>query len=732
MSDDTLAALSHPLDPIFRPRSLTVIGASADPRKRGNQVLRALVESGYQGAVYPVNPKGGEIDGAEVFRSLEDLPEAPDLALICLPAGAVPDSVAACGARGIRGAVVLAVGFGESGAEGAALADQLLQAARAGGVRVVGPNTSGILNLPFGLNLIGARGVRAGGLSLMVQSGNVALAFMNEVTARSQNGVAICVGVGNELDLGFHEYLDFLGQDESTQAVVAYVEGFKDARAFLSVAARVARVKPVLLLKGARSESGQEAARSHTGAVAGDYDRLRAGLRQAGVVEITRSDELLHVAETLATQPSVRDGAGVAILSDGGGQGTLASDSFSDIRVPLATLADETRAGLRALLGRAAAVTNPVDLAGAADADPEKFGQALAVLAADPAVGAVLVVGLFGGYGIRFASTLAEGEAAAAAAMVQCMRRLHKPLVVHSMYATHRSEPLVVLGDGGVPVVESLDIAVRCVGELWHRGALLARQPWAPDAEVAASESERGDHTHASVRSARADRRETLTEPEAAALLSDGGMSYPPATVCVTAEEARAACSEMGAPVALKVVSSKIPHKTDAGGIELNVTSPDDAARLVEAIVARCGRYLGAQGLETGVEGVLVAPMLGAPLVEVLVGARRDPEVGPVLTVGAGGVWVEVLKDVAHRVLPITDADMHEMLSELRMYGLLTGARGRERAHVDSIVAAMRAVADCLLAHEDVAEVEVNPLFAYADRAVPVDARVFLTSDVGR
>jgi len=726
-----VAAPGHPLDPIFRPRAVAVIGASADPRKRGYQVLGALAESGYRGAVYPVNPRGGEIDGAEVFRSLEELPETPDLALICLPAGAVPDSVAACGARGIRGAVVLAVGFGESGAEGAALADQLLQAARAGGVRVVGPNTSGILNLPFGLNLIGARGVRSGGLSLMVQSGNIALAFMNEVTARSQNGVAICVGVGNELDVGFHEYLDFLGQDESTQAVVAYVEGFKDARSFLSAAARVARLKPVLLLKGARSESGQEAARSHTGAVAGDHDRLRAGLRQAGVVEIARSDELFHVAETLATQPAVRGGAGVAILSDGGGQGTLASDSFSDMKVPLATMGNETRAGLRALLGRAAAVANPVDLAGAADADPEKFGQALAVLAADPAVGAVLVVGLFGGYGIRFASALTEGEAAAAAAMVECMRKLGKPLVVHSMYATHRSEPLIILGDGGVPVVESLDIAVRCVGELWRRGALLARQPWGPDTAVAARESVQGDHAHASVRAARADRRETLTEPEAAALLGDCGMTYPPAMVCITAEEAGAACSEMGAPVALKVVSSKIPHKTDAGGIELNVTSPDDAARGFEYIVERCGRYLAAQGLEAGVEGVLVSPMLGPPLVELLVGARRDPEVGPVLTVGAGGVWVEVLKDVAHRVLPITDGDMLEMLSELQMYGLLTGARGRERAHLDSIVVAIRAVADCLLANGDVAEVEVNPLFVYSDRAVAVDARVFLTSTAG-
>lgn len=728
---DADAPGGHPLAPIFQPRSVAVIGASTDPRKRGFQVLRALRESKFKGRIFPVNPKGGEILDYPVATSVEALAEVPDLALICTPASTVPDAVEACGRKGIRGAVVLAVGFRESGDEGAELERRILESARAHGVRVVGPNTSGLLNLPLGLNLIGARGVRPGTLSLVVQSGNMALALMNEVTARSHEGIAICVGVGNQLDLGFDEYLDFLGHHEGTRAVICYVEGFPSARSFLQVAARVSRRKPVLVIKGARSVSGQAAARSHTGAVAGEYDRLRAGFRQAHIVEVTRTDELLHLAETLATQPAVRDGAGLAILSDGGGQGTLAADALSDMGVPLARLSDGTREALRALLGRAAAVTNPVDLAGASDADPAVFGRALEILAADDAVGGALVVGLFGGYGIRFAEELTSGEDLAAHAMAHTMRTLSKPLVVHSMYASHRSSPLRILGEAHVPVVESLDVACRCIGETWIRGRVLGSPSWRPDddAEAVAPLAGRRLKTfrsHESLARAQAEGRHTLTEPEAQALLRDAGVTFPPSALCTTAEEVRAAVEGMQTAVALKVVSAKIPHKTDAGGVALGIVSAAEAAEAFYGIMDRTARYLEDRGAEPGVDGVMVAPMLATPLAELLVGARRDPDVGPVLTLGAGGIWVEVLRDVSHRVLPVDGDEVRRMLEELRMFGLLAGARGRAPADLVAVVRAAHAVARCILEHGAVAEVEVNPLFVYATGAQAVDARIFL------
>jgi acetyltransferase len=710
---------------------VAVVGASADPKKRGYQVLRALQESGYGGSVLPVNPKGGEILGFPVFTSTAELPETPDLALICMPARSVPEAVDACGRRGIRGAVILAVGFREAGDEGAALEEQVLEAARRHGVRLVGPNTSGLLNLPLGLNLIGARGVRPGTLSLIVQSGNMALALMNEVTARSEEGIAICVGVGNQLDLGFHEYLDFLAHHEGTRAVICYVEGFRDTRAFLQVAARVSRIKPVLVIKGARSALGRAAARSHTGAVAGEYDRLRAALRQVDVVEITRTDEILHVAETLATQPAVKGGRGIAVLSDGGGQGTLAVDALSEMGVPMATLSPPVAEELGRLIGRPGPASNPVDLAGASDADPEVFARALALLAADEAVGGVLLVGLFGGYGIRFAEELAAAEERAADAMATTMKTADKPLVVHSMYASHRSAALRLLGQAHIPAVESLDVACRCIAETWRRGHTLSRPGWRPNGnpEMVAPAAGRRLKLLSSaeaIRRARAQGRDTLTEPEARALLRDAGVPFPPSSLCTSEEEAVEAVAGMRTAVAMKVVSPKIPHKTDAGGVSLGIDSQREAADAFRGITERTARYLRDRGLEPGIDGILVAPMMATPLAEILIGARRDSDVGPVLTLGAGGIWVEVLRDVTHRVLPVDEDEIRAMLGELRIFGLLVGARGRDAADLDAVVHAAAAVGGCIEEHDEVEEVEVNPLFVYKQGVQAVDARIFL------
>ncbi|HSG49439.1 MAG TPA: hypothetical protein VLA43_16585, partial [Longimicrobiales bacterium] len=337
----------------------------------------------------------------------------------------------------------------------------------------------------------------------------MALALMNEVTRESRDGVSICCGLGNEADVGFGEALEYLGADSGTRAVLAYAEGIRDGRRFLAAAARVTREKPVVLIKAARSVAGAEAARSHTGAVAGPYDRLRAGMAQAGIVEVRRTDELLQVAATLASQPAAPAGTGVAILSDGGGQGTLAVDALSEMGVPLAVLAPGTRDALRSLLGPAAAVANPVDLAGAADADPRVFARALQILASDPEVGCVLVVGLFGGYGIRFSETLTEPEVEAAREMAALAGPAGKGVVVHSMYAPHWSAPLEVLGEARIPVMQSLDVACRCVAELWRRGQFLASRPWTP---------RMGDTVRKAspvVRAVRSQGREVLTEPEA-------------------------------------------------------------------------------------------------------------------------------------------------------------------------------------------------------------------------
>lgn len=689
--------------------------------------MRALLESGYAGRIHPVNPKGGELLGLAVARSVEELAETPDLALICTPASTVPGVLEACGRKGIRGAVVIALGFRETGEDGAALEAAVAEAARRAGIRVVGPNTNGILNLHLGLNLIGARGVRAGRLSLVGQSGNLALSLMNEAMSRSDEGFAICVGVGNETDLAYHDYLDYLATEPNTACILVYVEGFRDGRAFLETAARVTPVKPVVLLKGGRSRSGGATARSHTGALAGSYAVLRAGLRQAGVLEVARSDELFPVGWTLARQPSLPEGRGVVVLSDGGGHATLTADLLSEASVPLAELASETRSQLRSLLGPAASVANPVDMAGAPDRDPEAFPRALEVVLADPAAGAALVIGLFGGYAIRFDAALAAAELEAARRMAAAAIAAGKALVVHSLYAGLRSEPLRALTASGIPVIESLDVACRCVAALVRRGELMAQGPWDIRPAVTARETaERAGSRAPCLESAGRERRTALLETEARALVAAYGVPLVDAAFCTDADEVRAAVAAARGPVALKLVSPAIVHKTEAGGVALQVGEPEDAVAAFQRIADGARAYAEAHRLAPEVRGVLVSPMLPTPVAELLVGVRRDPQYGPVLTVGAGGVQTELLADVSLRVLPLGREDARGMLDDLRIAPILRGWRGRRAADVNAIVDVMLSLASCARAHGELAEVELNPVFAYPDRALAVDVRAIL------
>ena len=738
------------LDRVLAPRSVAVVGASANPAKRGHQILRALGRTGYGGAVYAVNPAGGRILGHQVLPSVDDLPEAVDLAVLCTPAAAGPSLVKACGDRGVGGALVLAVGCGESGAEGRRLEAELQAAGKTSGVRIVGPNTSGLLNLHIGLNLIGARGVPRGGIALLVQSGNIALALMNEIAASTADGVSICCGLGNQIDVSFDEALEYLADHEPTRVVVVHVEGLRDGRAFLRAASALAARKPVVVVKSGRTEGGAGTALSHTGAVAGPYDRLRAGMRQAGIVEVARTDELVPVATALATQPapagktegggtgvavlSEGGGTGVAVLSDGGGQNVLAVDALTGMGVSMAVLSSSTQASLRRVLGPAAAVRNPVDVAGAADADPAAFSRAMDFLAADPAVGVVLVVGLFGGYGIRFSDELTASETKAAREIAATARAADRGLVVHSMYASQASAPLQALREAQVPVIESLEAACRAAAELHLRGSWPPRrwpsrrsppdQKPGPERQCLLGPDQPNLERHPALVAAKAEGRVALTEVEARDLLADAGVIVHPASMVRSPSEAALAAESVGCLVAVKLLSKHIVHKSDAGGVVLHVAGPALARDAFDRIARSAAAYARARDLPAEPSAALVSPMLPTPLAELLVGACRDPQLGPVLTVGAGGVWAESLRDVAHRVLPIAEGEAAEMVGELQLGAVLTGGRGRPAACMDAIVQAVEAVSRCIATCRDISEVEINPLFVYRDRAVAVDARV--------
>ncbi len=719
MAVDAARAAAHPLHAVLSPKSVTVVGASSDPTKRGFQAIRALRDAGFKGEILPVNPRGGEILGLPVYPSVETLPHVPDLALVCTPAASIPSVLETCAAKGIRGAVVLALGFAESGEAGEALERSVAEVAKRTGIRVVGPNTSGILNLRVGLNLVGLRSARVGHIGILVQSGNVLLGLVNDLAAKFGEGVSIVVGMGNQTDIGAREYLEYLDRDGGTRAVAMYVEGVQDGPAFIEVVREVVRRTPVVLMKGGRTDAGRSAARSHTGAIAGEYAAFHAAMRQAGVVEATRTDELAALVTTLAWQPAIDPEKGIAVLSDGGGHATLAADALSDLGARTARLSADTRERLRTLLGPAAAVSNPVDLAGASDRDPPVFAEALRIVLDDAAVGGVLVAGLFGGYAIRFAPEIAAAETTAAAAMAEHALAARKPVVLHSLYATSGSEPIQTLLRANVPVIESLETAAHCIATLARRGRMLAAP--AATATMARAEGRRGDLLAA----AREEGRTTLLETEARDLVASAGVPVVPGEWCHSAAEIERAAARYGDRLVLKAISPAAPHKTEAGAVALGVR-PDRAVAVFEQLQASVRAYANARDVSPDLRGALVLPMLERPVAEVLVGVRRDPSFGAVLTVGLGGTMTELLADVALRILPVPESEIDAMLDETRLGRLLAGWRGGPAADRAALVRLIAAFARAAETWPEVAELESNPVFAGPDAAVAVDVRAYL------
>ena len=495
-----------------------------------------------------------------------------------------------------------------------------------------------------------------------------------------------------------------------------HVEGFRRGRLFLEAAERVTAKKPVILLKGGATVRGKAAARSHTGALAGSYPVFRAGLRRAGVVHVRRSDELFHVAETLATQPARGGYRGIAVVTDGGGHGTLAADALHTRQVELVEMSAVTMATLRSELG-GNDLGNPVDLAGRADADPMVFARCIEAIMRDDLVGTVLVVGLFGGYHRRFAADLLAREVAAAQAMVECSRKHNRALVVHSLYADAPSEPLDVLRMAGVPVVRSLEVACRCAAACYQQGVLLSeRRGTTPPPPT---------NKWAGFDAVREQERKVLLETEARELVAGYGLKVVPATLCSTGEAAEQAVADLGGTAVMKVVAGAVSHKTDAGGVRLGVRTAE-AKSAFAGIENSVRGYCATRGQVADLRGILVAPMLPKPVVELIVGYKRDPQYGGVLIVGLGGVAVEVLKDVSMRLLPVVREDVRSMLTEIKGARLLRGHRGAPPVDREALVDAVLALAECVRSNAEIVELEVNPLFAYEHGCVAVDVRAML------
>ena len=710
------------LEQILKAESVAIVGASKNETKRGYQTIRTLLDEKYEGRIYPVNPKEKSILGYKCYKKISDIEGPVDVALVATPAASLPAVLEDCGQKGVKGAVVLAGGFGETGLEGRKLENEMVAVARKHKIRLIGPNTSGMLNLHDRLNLMGLKGTPKGDIALLTQSGNMALTLITEAKIKSRKGFSYYVGVGNEADIKFHEYLEFFRQDPETKAILMYVEGLRNGREFVQQAQKTTLEKPIILLKSGRSSTGKRSAGSHTGALAGISEVAKGAFQRAGIIVIENSDELFPAAETLSSLPPIKNNK-VAILADGGGHATIAADLLTDLGVEIPELGEKTQANLRKILPGAASVPNPVDVAGGTDADPSVFADCAKIILNDPNVGGLLIVGLFGGYGIRFAESLSLMEEDAAHRMGKMVKKGRKPIVLHSLFNSEKPHALELLRYYNIPVYDSLDISAKCIGVLAEYGNYL--KSYHPKHSF---ELNRGEKTKPEgqkiISAVRKDSRNALLEQEAKELFAIHGAPVSTDLVAQSEDEAVKIAQKIGQEVVLKIVSPDILHKSDAGGVRIKLKTEKEIRNAFKEILKNARQYNN----KADIRGVLVSPMADEG-VEIIIGTKYDDQFGPVIMYGLGGIMVEILKDVSFRVLPITRTAPRKMIEQTKSFPILNGARGKPPLDQKAIRKLLRLCSEIVEAYPDIEEMDLNPIIVHEKGLSIVDARVILKTE---
>jgi acetate---CoA ligase (ADP-forming) len=668
---------------LFAPSSVAVLGVSRNPAKLGHRLLQNVQASGYAGAIHPVNPSGEPILGCPTVPSIAALPTGVDLALVSLPAPAVPGAIEALAARHVRAAVILSSGFGEVNDDGRSTEAGLLATARAAGLRLVGPNCMGVYSAPARLNgtYFWDLPRAAGGISIVSQSGAYGGLIFRHLGGRGL-GVARFVSIGNQVDVEIAEVLEWLVDDPATTLIACFVEALRDGPRFLAAVRRAAGRTPIVMLKGGRSDAGRRAAGSHTGSLAGAWEVYRAACASARVVLAEETEEFFDAIETLVTIPRARPATRhVAVLTVSGGPSVIAADTAEREGLEVPALGDAAREALRGLLPPFAAVGNPVDLT--PQVEPARVAAAVRRVFDEPGVAGVVAVNV----GLDFPE-FADGVVAAA-------RATGKPTVAFTADAPGITARLRA---GGVPVLPSPERAVRAWRALWQ-----ARSPAPPAARPALT-------LPPAVRTALDTTRGALPYTLARRLLEACGARFCREAIAASATDAVVAAGRIGYPVVVKADAAGLAHKTEVGGVVLDVA---DAA----AVRAACAVLRE----RAGAERFVVQERVG-PGVELLLGARRDEVFGPIVVVGAGGVLTEVLRDVSVRLAPLAEGEAAAMLGEGARPRLLAGPRGLRPVEPAALVALIEAVAGLIAAEPRIREIDVNPLIAAGADLIAVDA----------
>lgn len=675
--------MSAGLEALFAPRALAVLGVSRDPTKLGHRLLQNVKASGFAGDVYPVNPSGERILGYATVPAVEALPEGLDLALVSLPAPAVPAAVKTLAARGTRTAVVLSSGFGEVDDGGRSTQAALLATARESGLRLVGPNCMGVYSAPARLNGTYFWDLPAlpGGISIVSQSGAYGGLIFRHLGSRGL-GVARFLSIGNQADVDVAEAIEWLADDPATALIGCFVESPRDGRRFVTAAQRARGRKPVVVLKGGRSDAGRRAAGSHTGALVGSYAIFQAACGGAGAVLADETEEFFDAIETLTVVGEARPTAPrVAVITVSGGPSVVAADCAERSGLDVPPLGEITGSGLRALLPPFAAVSNPVDLT--PQVVHASIAPAVRLVFADPAVAGVVAVNV--GLDItEFAD-----------AIVAASRESNKPAVAFVADAPAITERLRA---GRVPVLPSPERAVRAWRALWQT------RPRRPDRPGA------GTVVPADLRQILATSRGPLPYRLARRILESSGLRFCREAMAAAPEEAGAAADRLGYPVVLKADAPGLLHKDEVGGVRLGLSDARAVREACEDFRARLGdvRFLVQEQVGRGTE--------------LLLGARRDESFGPVVALGAGGVLTETIRDVALRLAPVSATEAQAMLEEGTTRRLLGGGHGRAAVEGDVVVEAVMALGRLVAGEPRIQEVELNPLIGAGRELVAVDA----------
>ena len=693
-----------PLDSLFRPRSVAVVGASRNPTSIGREILSNLLDFEFQGPVYPVNPKTPVVHSMKCWPRVRDIPDAVDLAILVVPASRILAAVDDCGRKKVKALVVITAGFKEIGDKGAALEQELMKRVRRYGMRMVGPNCMGVVNtapdVRLNASFAHAR-PEPGSVGFITQSGalgEVILAHARDI----QLGLARFVSIGNKPDVSSNDLLLHWEDDPDVRLILMYLESFGDPRSFSEIARRIARKKPIIVVKSGRTAAGARAAFSHTGALSGLDVAVDTLFDQCGVIRARSMEDLFTLAPAFATQPLPR-GKRVAILTNAGGPGILATDACIAGGLELGELEKHTTARLRKTLPPECSVSNPVDLIASADA--ARYRVALKALGRDRKVDAFLVI---------FVSPVLINALEVAQTIVDAARKLDRPLLTCFMGKHEGDEAIRYLRDSGVPVYPFPESAAQALGSLVHYRRMLDRpEPVKERLRVNRKAAGRILETAA------AEGRARLLPEEAEALLKAYGIPFAPSVYAGSRAEAIDAGHTLGYPVVLKAAAPGLVHKTDAGGVKADLRNADELARAYNDILKSLAAMPGLR--------IQVQPMvLGAT--EVILGSFQDPKFGPLLMFGLGGIHVEYLKDVTFGIHPLTRHDARGMIRAIRGRALLEGARGKPAVDLDVLEDALLRLSQLMGDFPQMEQVDINPFMAcpHGKSSLAVDARAKL------